>query len=86
MDRPLKLWEFVLGLFGMMVALCTIVYNCGMINGKTDIRLSAVEVKAENTEKKLTELQQSVDGKMDKIGSNIFDIKLLLQDKQDRKR
>ena len=86
MDRPLKLWEFVLGLFGMMVAFCTIIYNCGMINGETSVRLDAVEAKADITEKKVTDLQVSVDSKMDKIGSNIFDIKLLLQDKQDRKR
>lgn len=85
MDRPIKLWEFISGILVMAIAFGTIIYNCGIVNGKTDVRLNAVEQKAAATETKLQELNVSMGNKMDKIGDNITDIKILLQTKQDRK-
>ena len=86
MDRPLKFWEFLAGLLAMGVTFGTIIYNCGTMNAKNELRITTLENNFNDFRKDAKEQGIETAKKMDEINNNLFDIKLLLQTKQDRKK
>lgn len=86
MDRPLKIWEFVAGLLAMAVTFGTIIYNAGTMNAKNELRISTLENNFSEFKKDAKEQAVETSQKLDKIDNNLFDIKLMLQQKEDRKK
>lgn len=85
MDRPIKLWEFLAGVLTLSIAFGTIIYNCGVMNAKNELRITTLEnnfgehikdAKAETIEN---------GKKLEEVKNGLFDIKMLLQMKQDKK-
>jgi hypothetical protein len=86
MDRNLKLWEFLAGLIAMSLAFGTVIYNSGTTNGKNEVRITNLENKVQDIISEQKEHNEKVTQKMDDINNSLFDIKILLQQKQDRKK
>jgi hypothetical protein len=86
MDRPLKMWEFIAGLIVLAVTFGSIIYNCGTVSGRMELRMTTAESKIDNTDKKVDKIGDTMTSKMDEINNKLFDIKLLLETKQDKKK
>lgn len=90
MDRPVKRWEFLTGFVIFLIAVVTVGINIGNFQGKiitqqAQTQMDIVELKGrvgymENF------IQQHLDEKLDPIRKDLVDIKVLMQNKQDRKR
>ncbi|ACU61372.1 hypothetical protein [Chitinophaga pinensis] len=86
MDRPLKIWQFLAGLMGMAVMFGTIIYNAGTMNAKNELRITTLENNFSEFKKDAKEQAVETSQKLDKIDNTLFDIKLMLQQKEDRKK
>lgn len=80
MDRPIKLGEFIIGVITFLVALIMMGYNRGTMDTKIIEKQVTQDKKIEDLEQRY----QRVDEKLDKMGDGINDIKIMLQNKQDR--
>jgi len=86
MDRPLKIWEFIAGLLAMAITFGTIIYNCGTMNAKNELRITTLENNFSEFKRDYKEQGVENAKKMDEISNTLFDIKLMLQQKEDRKK
>ncbi len=93
MDRPIKVYEFLAGLIAFIFALVTSGYNIGTKQGEIhqrqalqDARIMQVEAKINLMDQALEKYANKIDEKIDPIRKDLTDIKILLQNKQDRTR
>jgi hypothetical protein len=93
MDRPIKAYEFIAGLIAFIFALITSGYNIGSKQGEInqrqamqDIKISQMEAKVNQIEEALEKYSIKIDEKIDPVRKDLTDIKILLQNKQDRRR
>jgi len=82
MERPLKLWEFIVGLLGVTFMFGTLIYNRGTIDAKTEVRISNLEAG----QRAQTQQYENLANKMDKVNENLNNILVIVQNKQDRKK
>jgi uncharacterized protein YacL len=86
MDRPIKLSEMIGIFFTFIVALLTLGYNYGTKTANMQQEITTNSVRISEVEKTQREDKQEINKKLDGMTSTLIDIRLLLQEKQDRKR
>lgn len=91
MDRPIKLYEFLIGLISLVTALLVSGYNIGSMQGKIntrqaqqDLKISQIESRVAGVENAVTSSADKTGNKIDEMRKDITEIKILLQNKQDR--
>jgi len=86
MDRPVKLSEMIGIFFTFICTLLVAGYNYGTDKATMKQDIKANDVRITEVEKRQQEDKQEITKKLDGMGSTLIDIRLLLQEKQDRKK
>lgn len=91
MDRLLKAKEFISWIIAFVISLFTVGYNMATWQGKViqevaNLKLQVDEVKEDNRQLKEEnkKLRDYLDDKIEPMRKDITDIKIMLQNKQDR--
>jgi len=92
MNRPIKFWEFMIAIIGAIVTISTLIYNRGTMEGQNYEKSVNIERRLDGHDAQLKEINQNMEQqnkstseRLDKINENLVDVKILLQNKQDRK-
>lgn len=92
MNRPIKFWEFMVAIIGAIITISTLIYNRGTMEGKNYERQVNIERRLDSHDVQLNEIREAIEvrnrrmeGKVDRLTENVNDIKVMLQNKQDRK-
>jgi hypothetical protein len=86
MDRPVKLSEIIGILFVFISALLTAGYNYGTRTATMQTEITSNTTRITEVEKQQREDKQEINNKLDGMNSTLIDIRLILQEKQDRKK
>lgn len=86
MDRPVKLSEMIGMLFAFVAALLTAGYNYGTKTATMQTEITATTIRVDKIEQRQAEDRQDMNRKVDAILSTVIDMRLLLGEKQDRKK
>ena len=86
MDRPVKFWEFISIIFSFAVAVATLGYNYGTTVAKLETKVNQHDAILQERDKQYREDKLEQNKTLDQINGKLTDIRVLLQDKQDRKR
>ena len=86
MDRPVKISEFLSMIFGLIVTLVTLGYTYGTKTATMQTELTSNTVRINEIERTQREDKQELNKKLDGMNSILVDMRLLLQEKQDRKK
>lgn len=91
MDRLLKAKEFISWIIAFVISLFTVGYNMATWQGKViqevaNLKLQVDEVKEDNKQLKEEnkKMRDYLDDKIEPMRKDITDIKIMLQNKQDR--
>lgn len=85
MDRPIKLWEFLLGLIGLVISVGTIVYNTGSKDAGLGIKVEYHEKRLNTIEVNAAIRDKEVNSKLDRVLDIQNNILIQLERKADRK-
>ena len=82
MNRPVKLWEAVLGIIGVLLSVAVMIYNRGKIDATNASQIQTLQDQL----KVYQQTQERMDEKIDHMNENITNILIKLEDKQNRKQ
>jgi len=92
MNRPIKFWEFMIAVIGVIVTISTLIYNRGTMEGENyqkqvniEKRLDGHDAQLKKMDENMSEQNRHTGERLDKINDNLVDVKILLQNKQDRR-
>lgn len=92
MEKEVKMWQFLAGIVGLIITFSTMIYNRGTMEGKYIERQAVQDLKIVQQGEEIKELKSMIYQMMqeqnksnDAIKSSINDIKIILQNKQDRR-
>lgn len=85
MERPLKIWEFVLGVIGIIITVSIMIYNRGTIDARNDLEINNLKIEMGSVKNQQSEQSQKVNEKLDRIVDKMTDIQVTLKGKQDIK-
>lgn len=92
MDKEAKIWHVLAGAIGIIITFSTMVYNRGSMEGKYIERQAVQDLKINQQGEEIKELKamiyqliQEQNRSNDAIKGSINDVKVLLQNKQDRR-
>jgi hypothetical protein len=85
MDKVLKVKDFVIGIISFIIALLTLGYNIGNWQGRTIQDINDLKGRVREVESENKRIREDLDDKIEPMRKDIVDIKVLLQNKQDRK-
>lgn len=86
MDRPVKLSEIISIFIPFILALLTLGYTFGTRMATIESKTISNTIRIDKVESDRKEDKQEFTSKLDAMGSTLIDIRLLLQEKQDRKK
>lgn len=85
MDRPIKLWEFLLGLVGLLISIGTIVYNTGTRDAGLGMKVEYHEKRLNTIEVNQAIRDRELNIKIDRMMEMQNNIMIQLERKVDRK-
>lgn len=85
MDRPIKLWEFLLGLIGLLIGIGTIVYNTGTKDAGLSMKVEYHEKRLNTIEVNQAIRDRELNIKIDRMMEMQNSIMIQLERKEDRK-
>jgi hypothetical protein len=91
MEREVKMWQFLAGVIGIIITFSTMIYNRGSMEGKyierqaiSDMKINQQGEEIKELKAMIYQLMQEQNQSNDAMKGSINDIKVLLQNKQDR--
>lgn len=85
MERPLKLWEFIIGIVGVLLVVATMIYNRGTMDAKNEAAIGTLQIQVAEIKVNYKDQNEALSKKIDNADSKLNDILIILQNKQDRK-
>jgi hypothetical protein len=82
MERPLKLWEFIIGCIGIFLTVSVMIYNRGTMDAQNQVEINSLKQSVSDLRQK----QDKIDEKLDRIHEDVTNVLVLLQNKEDRKK
>jgi hypothetical protein len=85
MSRPLKIGEFLIALFTILLAVGGIIYNRGTMDSKNAVEINILKTEIEDVKQTSNNQYDKMSIKMDKMVDQVNSIYIIVNNKQDRK-
>jgi hypothetical protein len=85
MDRPVKLGELILAIIATIITLGGMVYSRGTIDTADKDHVQFLQTQFDEFKAQQAATNTLLFQKLDKVNDNLGDLKVILQNKQDRK-
>lgn len=86
MDTTVKMWQMILTAIGTIIAVATIVYKSGGNDAEQNVKIEYMQRQINEITVNMTIDRKESKERDDRILNTLMDVRLLLQDKQDKKK
>lgn len=85
MNRPLKFWEFLLGIAGLFITVSVMIYNRGSMDAASHNEIENLKIQIQDVKNSQELKTREQSDKLDKISDKVTEVLIEMQNKADRK-